>query len=123
VSKWSWTDGVGRAQQGLDGEEDGSDLEGGRPFLCVRDLLSLLDEDSRLAFQNVEADAACIALIIRTRRRPLQTYLVDVGVVDLGQTSDLGRFHRIRVREEELLDIHLDLEVVRGPYLQLEQAA
>ena len=35
------TDGVGRREERLDGEEDGADLEGGRP----------------LVLENVEADA------------------------------------------------------------------
>jgi len=53
----------------LDGEEDGSDLKGGRP----------------IALENIETDAA---------------ELVNIGVVNLGQESDLRRCHRVIIWEE-----------------------
>lgn len=85
--------GVGGTQQGLDRQQNGSDLQGGRPVVCGQ-VMSVsaraMRGDSQsarvlLTLQNIQADA---------------TQLVDVGVVDLGEETNLGGHHGIVVCQE-----------------------
>lgn len=81
-----WVVWVRGTKQGLDGEQNGSDLEGGRPVALKGVSLCLWEESPCLTLQHVQADSS---------------ESVDVGVVDLCEEADLGWSHWVVVGQEE----------------------